>query len=790
MRHFLLVLLSIFFCGGLLHAKDLRGDTIDIRSYQLRLDLSDFTGKIMRGDATIGIKAKMNGVEGIKLDLLGLTVDSVKVDGYNPPFDYNDSVLNINLLNTFNTGDSSTIRIYYHGHPLQVNGDFGGFYWTGTYAFNIGVSFLADPHTYGRVWFPCFDNFEQRSYYEYFVTTKSNHKAFCNGLLQGVTPSGANQVWHWKLGQPIQSYLASVAVAPYATLEDTVQGQLGTLPVELAAIPTDTTALKSLFVHLNDAFHIQENAWGPYRWDRVGYCIVPFNAGAMEHATNISFMQYYLNVLASDCETTMAHELSHHWFGDLVTCDSAGEMWLNEGWATYNEHLFEEKFYGPDVYAQYVRANHDDIVHTAHIDDNGYRAVNGVPSEYTYGTTVYRKGADMIHTLRWYMGDAQFFNCLKNYMNDFAFKNSTTAQLRDYLVSCSGNNKLNDYFANWINAPGFTHFSIEQLVPQGSGQIDEHVYIRQRLSHAPNLYTNVPVKVTCFNNDFTSVSSTAIVSGECSEAVVGPLNFTPVYVAVDFDDNLQDAVSAEWQIISTTGQKDFGTARAKLQVNSITDSVLVRIEHNWIAPDAMKNPVQGLHLHDYRYWTIDGIINAGFDANATFNYDGSAGAYLDNTFFTNNEDSLVMLWRAKQTDDWSVVDSFTIAKGISGIDKVGSITVYNVQKGEYAMAIWNSALPTATDNRVSCFYQVGVNELSAESFEVYPNPSSDFTKLRFAANTFTGLELHDILGRVLISQKVSPEQTNAVLDIQRLPAGAYMVTLTGEKRSSKTIIKQ
>lgn len=85
--------------------------------------------------------------------MLGLTIDTVKVNGYNAPFDYNDSVLNINTLAFFNAGDSFSVRVVYHGHPLQMSGDFGGFYWTATYAFNIGVSFLADPHTYGRVWF-------------------------------------------------------------------------------------------------------------------------------------------------------------------------------------------------------------------------------------------------------------------------------------------------------------------------------------------------------------------------------------------------------------------------------------------------------------------------------------------------------------------------------------------------------------------------------------------------------------------------------------------------------------
>jgi aminopeptidase N len=174
----------LLFAFQFTQAEDLRGDTIDIRSYKLNLDLSDFTAKVLRGNATIEIKAKKNGVEGIRLDLLKLTVDSVKVNTFTAPFTYNDSVLDINLLFYLNTNDTATVQVFYHGNPYRAANDFGGFYWTGTHAFNIGVSFLADPHNYGRVWFPCFDNFETRSLYEFYVTTKSNHKAFCNGIMQ------------------------------------------------------------------------------------------------------------------------------------------------------------------------------------------------------------------------------------------------------------------------------------------------------------------------------------------------------------------------------------------------------------------------------------------------------------------------------------------------------------------------------------------------------------------------------------------------------------------------------
>ena len=89
----------------------------------------------------------------------------------------------------------------------------------------------------------------------------------------------------------------------------------------------------------------------------------------MEHATNIFFMTYYLNLAADECEDAMVHELSHHWFGNLVTCDSASEMWLNEGWARYNEMLFHEQFYGADDYKFKVRENHEYVLHQSHVRD-------------------------------------------------------------------------------------------------------------------------------------------------------------------------------------------------------------------------------------------------------------------------------------------------------------------------------------------------------------------------------------------------------------------------------------
>ncbi len=793
MRKFTLGLfcLCLFILSG--NARDARGDTIDIVSCRLNIDLSDFSGKILYADATLGIKSKMNGVNGVHLDLLKLTIDSIKVNSYNTLYTYNDTVVDINLLTTLNVGDSATVQLFYHGRPVQMPGDFGGFYWNSLYAYNIGVSFLENPHCYGRVWFPCFDNFEERSYFEFYITTKNNHKAFCNGLLEGITQNANTKTWHWKLQENIPSYLASVAVSDYQTLSDTVHAANGVIPIELAARSADTTALKNLFIHLKDAFHIQENLWGPYQWERVGYCILPFKAGAMEHATNIGFMQYYLNSYASSCETTMAHELSHHWFGDLVTCDKASEMWLNEGWAAYNETLFLENFYGVDSAKTYQRINHENVLHRAHVSDGAYLSVNGVPSDKTYGATVYDKGSDVVHTLRFYMGDPDFFNCMKNYLSDFAYTHSSTQQLKDYLNQCSGKN-LNSFFDDWVNAPGFPHFSIEKWQTKQTDivNVTTDVYIRQRLSHAPHYYTLVPVTITYFDKYWTRYDEVVYVSGECTHHQLILPNFTPVYVALDFHEKLQDAITDEWKIVTDTGTYDFGTAKMKLSVTNIQDSALVRVEHNWIAPDAMKNPIQGLHLHDYRYWTVDGIFDSTFRAGAVVNYDGTAGAYLDNTFFTNTEDSLVLMYRPDQTTDWVLADSFMVNTQGNPNDKVGTITIYSLKKGEYAMAIWNSTLPTASDTRTSCLLQSTIRESNHNDFKIFPNPANDNVTVRFQQNIFDELRINDLSGRNLMTQSVSSQEPSITISLKALPKGIYFITLKEKTTTSitKKIIKE
>jgi len=767
-----------------LYAADLRGDTIDIQHYQLKIDLRDFDTHILYATAVVGIKAKKNHVAAINLDLLRLKVDSVMVHGLPAVYVYDDSLLHVQFPKVLNSGDSSVLQIYYHGKPAVLPGDFGGFYWDDRYAFNMGVSFASDPHNYGRVWFPCFDNFEVRSYYEFFITTRATDKAFCNGLLIDEKTPDSSRVWHWKLNEDIPSYLASVAVADYETIEDTVQGINGVVPVEIAVVPEDTAMLRKRFEHLHQAFHILEHYWGPYRWERVGYCMVPFQDGAMEHATNIAFMKYYLDVYSRECETTMAHELSHHWFGNLVTCESAPEMWLNEGWATYSQSLFIEGLYGADSARQYRREAHLTELQLAHVTDKGYLPVSGVSSAQTYGNTVYQKGGDVIHTLRYYLGDSIFFGCVKGYLNQYAFKTANTIQMRDYLTACSGKD-LTDFFNDWLLTPGYPHFSIsDKYINKHDGKYEVYINIRQRLSHAPHLYNHVPVTVSYFDHNMKRKDEKVYVSGE-NITYETELNFKPEYMALDFDGNLADAISDEWRIVRDSGLYDFSAAMMSIKVNSVRDSSLIRVEHNWIPAEPMVHPVNGLHMHTSRYWTVDGVFDPSMKATGIFDFSAAPADHLDEGFISN-EDSVIMMYRANQNEDWRPANGW-IEKGESDSDKVGAAIVYPLRKGEYALAVFD-AKQTDTKRRVDNYESIRKSIKTGLDFKVSIDKANDLLGVAFEKDIFDQAEVYDAKGNKLMDKSIGERENKLTVNTGHTPTESYIVTLrlkSGNRISKK-----
>ncbi len=753
-------------------ASNYRSDTIDVLNYTINLDITDFTTNTIKGNTQVKFAPKLNGITVLNLDLLELIVDSIKQGSSLLTYLYNDTLLSVNLSSTMNIGDTSSVVVYYHGTPQGDASGWGGFYFQSGYAYNLGVGFAANPHVYGRVWFPCFDNFVERSTYEFNITTNAGKVAYCNGYLANDTTDGSGfRTRKWIMNEEIPSYLASVAVAAYTHVNKTFNGINGPVPIMLTALPADTTNMKNSFVNLNTALSTFENHFGPYMWNRVGYCLVPFNSGAMEHATNIAYPKATANGTLT-YQTLYAHELSHHWFGDLATCRTAEDMWLNEGWARYCEFLFTEVLSGYSSYLSAVRSNHEDNLHF-NIVKEGNLSLSNIPHAYTYGDHVYNKGADVAHSLRGYMGDSLFFYSVKTYLSQNNYKDVSSTDFMNALTSASGMD-MTYFFNDWVFNPGWCHFSVDsfKVVPQGPNY-DVTVYLKQKLTSAPNYYQQVPLNITFKSSNFTENTQRIVMSGANSSFTL-TVPFNPAFVAVNMDEKISHAVAPEFKVIKTNGGHNFPNAKMNLTVLSITDSAFVRIEHNYTQPDTFKVAGMGYRLSPNRYWKVDGILPVNFKAKAVVSYEGRTTAFsgnfwLDNQLINVPEDSLVLMYRRNAAADWTVYPYYTKNFLGSNTDKRGQISIDTLALGEYVFAIRDNALG------------ISENHTNIEkSIVIYPNPAKDEIQIDFKKLNASQLEniqylITDISGKIVLKGNVRSNQQTVLLQLNSLNNGIYII---------------
>lgn len=745
---------------------DTRSDSIDIIHTDISLNL--LNAPQIQAQCLLDVVAKVDHVPFIRLDLEGLTVSAVQVNGAPASYNQNGTVLQILFSSPLSIGQGVAIQIDYHGVPVTDASDWGGVYNQPPYNYNLGVGFAADPHSFGRAWFPCFDNFVERCAFDFHITSPSNRPAYCNGTLQSETLQNGQLTRNWKLEEPIPSYLACYATGPYVSWKRTIGG----IPVEIAAIAADTNKVKATFQHLPQAMQCFQAWYGPYKWPKIGYSLVPFNSGAMEHATNIAIMRAAVDGTLA-FETLWAHELSHHWWGDLATCTTPEDMWLNEGWAVYSEHLFTEFVYGKTAYKTAVLENFLNVLQNAHVNEGGYRAVSGVPHEITYGDHVYKKGAVVAHNLRGYLGDTLFQKGIQAALGATNFQDWSSAEFRDKLTAATGQD-LHSFFADWVFNPGFSHFEVDSFYWEDTGvdtSVTCTVYVRQKLRGAPQFHQNVPLEFTFVNAKHERQYGQAMVSGENSVVTLQiAASFKPLFVWVNTRQKLLLARSEREIVLKNALTQNLSAAKISLTATTLPDSALVRVEHHFVRPDMAGTNPQGFAITN-RYWTIEGDFPSGFDGNAGIFYDGRGQLdQLDTELFAQtsaSEDSILLLYRPGVGFPWQEYGSYFKNKLASATDKYGYIRIDHVQPGQYTIGKGVSTVATNEPGR------------SLLMATVTPNPARNEIRLR-AEGKFDKVLLINAEGGTVREWKLAPTQ-QAELKVDSLPAGQYWLLLYGEQ---------
>lgn len=763
---------------------DRRTDSFDVKHYNINLDIRDFIGQKISGYTDINIKSKVNGLQNVRLDLLKLSINKITIGQTNLNYTYNDTVLLVDLGTARNTNDTFTIRVEYGGRP-QKDKSWGGFYFSGVYAYNMGVGFDANPHNFGRAWFPCVDDFKSKSLYTFAITVDKNNRAFCNGeFVDLITNQDSSITMVWELHNPISTYLASVAVAPYRMVSDSYNAINGLLPITLAAIPSDTAKMKASFIHLKNAIAGFEKWYGAHRFERVGFNAVPFSGGAMEHATNIAYPIFAIDGTTGQ-ETLFAHEFGHHWWGDNITCRTAEDMWLNEGWASYSESIFTEEVYGKQAYKNYVMDNHFEVLRWAHLRDGQPWPISGVPHAYTYGTHVYKKGADVAHTLRGVMGDADFMTGIKAFQEKYKYTDVSSEDLKNTLQSSTSKN-LTAFFDNWVYTAGFPAYSAYIVNTSTSGSTYNcTIKVHQQLRFTNKLYKDVPLEITLIDKKGVSFTQNVTLSQADTQLTISS-TINPSMVVIDRNEKISDAVTENELWVKNSNSYNFNWALINVNTtsNTVIDSTLLRVEHHWTAPVPSAIPYPNLYASSNRYWRISGTWeDTLLNASATIVYDGSTpGGYtsgwLDNDIIKITEDSLVLLYRPDPSAAWIIYPYYKKTTG-NVIDKRGNITLNSIKKGEYVLAMYDRSLGMGNT----------IKNTKHGKLNIYPNPANGMVKVEFDdVYRSSALEVTDNTGKTVYATPLFSGQNFVVIDTLEWASGIYYVSL-GNNLFKKLIIE-
>lgn len=768
MKKILFLFLMVILCSRALNAQHSYGsDSIDILHYNINLSIMDLPQHEIAGFTEVTARVIPNGLYNFPLDLQQLNVDSIFIESYEiPAWDYNDTLLLIPIPFVVAQNDTLTVTVYYHGTPQIDPSTWGGFYFTSTYAYNIGVGFESNPHTYGRVWFPCTDDFQDKALFDYVIRVDSGKIAVCGGNFISTFSNPDHSVTcHWQSTVPIPPYLASVAVGNYIGIKSTYYGVEADIPVRIYIPQADSLDALGSFSNLNSILAAFENRFGPYKLERVGYVGVPFNAGAMEHACNIAYPLACING-GLTYESLYAHELSHMWFGDAVTCATAEDMWINEGWAVFCEFEYMNAIYGEDAERSYVRSKLKEVLQFAHVIDNGFRAVCGIPQEYTYGTTVYDKGGLVVNTLKHYMGDTVFYNAVKVYVDSLSYGNIGCSDFGVLMESISGVS-LQDFFDAWVLREGFPHFDVDSFnctpIPSTTNY-SVNVFMRQKLFGTIIYPTSNKVELTFMDSVWTSHTVLAEFDN-ITEMLNFTVPFKPVCIIIDKREKVADAITSYDFIAKSTGNSAMTDILCQLNVTSLSDSSYIRAEHHWVAPDPATGNPDIIRISPNRYWRFSGLLSPGTQVQTRFTYtrvQSTSSGYLDHQLLLSatSADSLILVYRPGPGFDWQQIPFTKV-----GTVNTGYLMTNFFELGEYALAIGEP-------------FQSGIEpQKQNPTLQVYPNPSSDAFIFETKSNEQTKLIIYDISGKQVYSDKIgaglhqiqwSPRQTESAYFIVQL----------------------
>ena len=491
------------------------------------------------GEVTHTLSTLRDGVSHLDFDCSDLTISSARVNGKEVPYELLDNKLRVNLAQPARSGETFEVDIRYEGKPTT------------------GLFFIFpdkdDPNRAKEIWtqgeaedthhyIPIYDYPNNRATTEMILTVPGDWLTVSNGKLLSVQDAaGGLKTWTWRQSLPVSTYLISFVAGEYEGKKDMWRN----IPVTYNVPRGQEDAIDSTFNHTKQMLDFFSQQFGvAYPWEQYAQTAVDdFVASGMENvsATTLATRDLIHADLAGEkpeaADGLISHELTHQWFGDLVTCKDWTNTWLNEGFATFGATLWEEHYYGADAAAYSYWRDQNEWMPSRELFSIPI-VTRDISDSVEYVGNVYDKAGWVLHMLREQLGDEVFFRSLKHYLDTYRLQNVVTADLVKAIEESSGTN-VDQFFDQWIYGAGAPRFTVRSSYNSETKKVNLDVKQTQKVEAAVGLF-RVPIDVA-----ITTAGGEKIFSIEVSKAdetFSFPVDGPPLIVLFDKGDKIMKSL--------------------------------------------------------------------------------------------------------------------------------------------------------------------------------------------------------------------------------------------------------
>ncbi|KAA0210110.1 MAG: M1 family metallopeptidase [Ignavibacteriaceae bacterium] len=437
--------------------------------------IPDWDSKSVSGNVKTTLVPVADGFNSFELDAIAFEIKKIALadnESFNPDqtekydrrlmYSYDGKKINIELGQTYNTSDTISVFISYSCRPQR------GLYFI--YPTTLDPSHPYQIWTQGQAednkhWLPIYDYPDNKATTEMYVDLPPGMVSISNGALMSSEKLTDEKVrHHWKLNKPHSTYLIMLAAGEYHIINDTYNN----IPIQSFVAKDKINTGEYTFRNTKSMIDLFSDKFGGYPWVNYKQVVVTdFIFGGMENttATVLNDRVYYTPEIETNYsgDGLIAHELGHMWWGDNTTCRTWPEIWLNESFATYASALWEQKLNGNDAFDYEILNYMDNSIWI----DSAFgrlpiRTING-HSGNTYG-----KGAAILNTMKFIIGEENFYNTLRNFQKKYSGRNVVTGDLIEVMNETvnsgrTGDQPLFDYtwmFDQYIFKAGYPELNV------------------------------------------------------------------------------------------------------------------------------------------------------------------------------------------------------------------------------------------------------------------------------------------------------------------------------------------